>query len=80
MDDFSINMCVGMAIIFVWQKMNQKNVDVIVPAVSFDLICGDDIWTLPSFILALAKVNPSICIKFLSRSMNTKLDVFINNF
>jgi len=75
---FAIDMCVGTAIVFVWQKINRKNADVMVPAVAAGLLCGDGIWTLPSSILALAKVNPPICMKFLSRSMNSKVDAFIN--
>eukprot|EP00253_Pinus_taeda_P000745 PITA_00745 len=75
---FAIDMCVGTSIVFVWQKMNRKNADVMVPAVASGLICGDGVWTLPSSFLALAKVNPPICMKFLSRSMNNKVDAFIN--
>jgi len=75
---FAIDMCVGTTIVFVWQKINRKRADVMVPAVASGLICGDGVWTLPSSILALAKVNPPICMKFLSRSMNTKVDAFIN--
>uniref|UniRef100_A0A0C9S916 TSA: Wollemia nobilis Ref_Wollemi_Transcript_9812_2388 transcribed RNA sequence n=1 Tax=Wollemia nobilis TaxID=56998 RepID=A0A0C9S916_9CONI len=75
---FTIDMCVGTAIVFVWQKMNRKNADVMVAAVASGLICGDGIWTLPSSILALAKVNPPICMKFLSRSTNARVDSFLN--
>ncbi|GMI88477.1 hypothetical protein HRI_002517000 [Hibiscus trionum] len=31
---------------------------------SFCLICGDGLWLLPSFILALFKVRPPICMSF----------------
>jgi hypothetical protein len=41
------------------------------------LICGDGIWVLPQSVLALAKVKPPICMKFLSRTMNDKVDVFL---
>jgi len=76
---FAIDMCVGTAIVFVWQKMNRKEADLMVPAVAAGLLCGDGIWSLPSAILALAKVNPPICMKFLSRSVNTKVDIFLGN-
>lgn len=75
---FAIDMCVGTAIVFVWQKINRKDADVMVPAVASGLLCGDGVWTLPASFLALAKVNPPICMKFLSRSMNTKVDAFIS--
>jgi len=74
---FAIDMCVGTVIVFVWQKINRKDADVMVPAVAAGLLCGDGIWTLPASFLALAKVNPPICMKFLSRSMNNKVNVFI---
>ncbi|MFS7920589.1 hypothetical protein Hanom_Chr03g00226641 [Helianthus anomalus] len=49
------------------------------PAVASGLICGDGIWTLPSSILAFAGVNPPICMKFLSRSTNVKVDAFLGS-
>ncbi|THG16308.1 hypothetical protein TEA_022572 [Camellia sinensis var. sinensis] len=69
---FAIDMCVGSLILFVWQKINKKKADAFGPAVASGLICGDGIWTLPSSILALAGVNPPICMKFLSRTANAK--------
>ncbi|GMP26814.1 hypothetical protein CsSME_00003097 [Camellia sinensis var. sinensis] len=69
---FAIDMCVGSLILFVWQKIHKKKADAFGPAVASGLICGDGIWTLPSSILALAGVNPPICMKFLSRTANAK--------
>ncbi|XP_043694866.1 probable metal-nicotianamine transporter YSL7 [Telopea speciosissima] len=74
---FTIDMCVGSLILFVWQKVNRVKADAFGPAVASGLICGDGIWTLPSSILALAGVNPPICMKFLSRSTNTRVDAFL---
>ncbi|KAG6486605.1 probable metal-nicotianamine transporter YSL14 [Zingiber officinale] len=74
---FAIDMCVGSLILFVWQKINKAKADAFAPAVASGLICGDGIWTLPQSVLALAKVNPPICMKFLSRSMNEKVDAYI---
>ncbi|XP_010541874.1 PREDICTED: metal-nicotianamine transporter YSL1 [Tarenaya hassleriana] len=64
---FAIDMCVGTLIVFVWEKMNRKKAEVMVPAVASGLICGEGLWTLPESVLALAGVNPPICMKF-SRS------------
>ncbi|GAV59900.1 OPT domain-containing protein [Cephalotus follicularis] len=75
---FAIDMCVGSLILFVWQKYNKAKADAFGPAVASGLICGDGIWTLPSSILALAGVNPPICMKFLSRVTNAKVDAFLN--
>ncbi|KAI4374449.1 hypothetical protein MLD38_012442 [Melastoma candidum] len=76
---FAIDMCVGSLILFIWEKVNKPNADAFGPAVASGLICGDGIWTLPSSILALAGVEPPICMKFLSRSKNTKVDAFLGN-
>ncbi|KAK9265464.1 hypothetical protein L1049_016005 [Liquidambar formosana] len=75
---FAIDMCLGSLILFVWQMKNKAQADAFGPAVAAGLICGDGIWVLPSSILALAGVNPPICMKFLSRATNTKVDNFLS--
>ena len=62
---FAIDMCLGTLIVFVWHKLNKKKADLMVPAVASGLICGEGLWVLPASILALAKINPPICMKFL---------------
>ncbi|CAA3024844.1 probable metal-nicotianamine transporter YSL7 [Olea europaea var. sylvestris] len=74
---FAIDMCIGSLILFIWEKIDKKKADAFGPAVASGLICGDGIWTLPSSILALAGVNPPICMKFLSRKINAKVDAFL---
>ncbi|GLJ52597.1 hypothetical protein SUGI_1119450 [Cryptomeria japonica] len=64
---FAIDMCVGTVIVYTWQRLNPRKADMLVPAVASGLICGDGLWLLPSSILALTKVKPPICMKFLSR-------------
>ncbi|KAJ4957417.1 hypothetical protein NE237_024528 [Protea cynaroides] len=76
---FAIDMCVGSLILFVWQKLNRAKADAFGPAVASGLICGDGIWTLFSSILALAKVTPPICMKFLSSSDNARVDAFLGS-
>lgn len=63
---FAIDMCVGSLILFAWQYKNRVKADTYAPAVASGLICGDGIWTLPSSLLALAGVNPPLCMKFVS--------------
>ncbi|GLU12797.1 hypothetical protein SLE2022_294560 [Rubroshorea leprosula] len=75
---FAIDMCVGSLILFVWERVNKAKADAFGPAVASGLICGDGIWTLPSSILALAGVKPPICMKFLSRATNDKVDNFLS--
>ncbi|WRX24237.1 Oligopeptide transporter [Theobroma cacao] len=76
---FAIDMCVGSLILFVWEKINKAKADAFGPAVASGLICGDGIWTLPSSILALAGVKPPICMKFLSRATNARVDKFLGS-
>ncbi|XP_010112079.2 probable metal-nicotianamine transporter YSL8, partial [Morus notabilis] len=76
---FAIDMCVGSLVVFVWEKLNKAKADALVPAVASGLICGDGIWTLPASILAVAGVKPPICMKFLSRAANVKVDKFLDS-
>ncbi|KAJ8511251.1 hypothetical protein OPV22_001685 [Ensete ventricosum] len=74
---FAIDMCLGSAILYVWEWINKAKADAFGPAVASGLICGDGIWSLPQSVLALAQVKPPICMKFLSRKMNDKVDAYI---
>ncbi|KAL6508279.1 Metal-nicotianamine transporter ysl3 [Orobanche hederae] len=61
---FAVDMCVGSLVVFVWDRVNRRKAALMVPAVASGLICGDGLWVLPSCILAMAKVNPPICMSF----------------
>ncbi|CAJ2661000.1 unnamed protein product [Trifolium pratense] len=76
---FAIDMCVGSLILFVWQKADKAKADAFASAVASGLICGDGIWSLPSSFLALGGVQPPICMKFLSRAVNVKVDTFLGS-
>jgi len=76
---FAIDMCVGSLVLFIWERINKAKADAFAPAVASGLICGDGIWTLPQSVLALAKVKPPICMKFLKRTTNDKVDTFLSN-
>lgn len=76
---FAIDMCVGSLILYVWERINKEKADAFAPAVASGLICGDGIWTLPASILALAGVKPPICMKFLSRAANQRVDTLLGN-
>ncbi|XP_039688254.1 probable metal-nicotianamine transporter YSL7 [Medicago truncatula] len=76
---FAIDMCVGSLILFIWQKVDRAKADALGSAVASGLICGDGIWSLPSSFLALAGVQPPICMKFLSRAANAKVDNFLGS-
>ncbi|KAL0356433.1 UNVERIFIED_CONTAM: putative metal-nicotianamine transporter YSL5 [Sesamum radiatum] len=76
---FAIDMCVGSLILYIWQKVNKAKADAFGPAVASGLICGDGMWTLPNSILALAGVRPPICMKFISRATNSRVDKFLGS-
>lgn len=75
---FAIDMCIGSLILFVWERIDKVKANAFGPAVASGLICGDGLWTLPQSVLALAQVRPPICMKFLSRSANVKVDEFLS--
>ncbi|KAL1210107.1 putative metal-nicotianamine transporter YSL6 [Cardamine amara subsp. amara] len=61
---FAIDMFVGTVILFVWERINRKDADDFAGAVASGLICGDGIWTIPSAILSILRINPPICMYF----------------
>ncbi|KAJ4822821.1 hypothetical protein Tsubulata_015823 [Turnera subulata] len=72
---FAIDMCVGSLIIFLWKKFGDKQrATDFCPAVASGLICGDSLWGIPAAILSLAKVNPPMCIRFLTAADYTKVN------
>lgn len=61
---FAIDMFVGTVILFVWERINRKDSEDFAGAVASGLICGDGIWTIPSAILSIFKIDPPICMYF----------------
>ncbi|KAG9141953.1 hypothetical protein Leryth_009303 [Lithospermum erythrorhizon] len=61
---FAIDMFVGTVILFVWERINKKDAEDYSGAVASGLICGDGIWTIPSAILSIFKIDPPICMYF----------------
>ncbi|CAN6249429.1 unnamed protein product [Urochloa humidicola] len=74
---FAIDMFLGSVILFVWEWADKAQADAFGYAVASGLICGDGVWTLPQAVLSLFNVKPPICMKFLSRGVNYKVDDFI---
>ncbi|CAJ1932931.1 unnamed protein product [Sphenostylis stenocarpa] len=75
---FAIDMCIGSLILFLWEKRNKSKANDYVPALASGLICGDSLWSVPAAILSLAGASPPICMKFLSRAVNKKVDTFLS--
>ncbi|KAG6400681.1 hypothetical protein SASPL_137523 [Salvia splendens] len=61
---FAIDMFIGTVILFIWERINRKEAEDYAGAVASGLICGDGIWTIPSAILSIFKVDPPICMYF----------------
>ncbi|KAK9104110.1 hypothetical protein Scep_020954 [Stephania cephalantha] len=61
---FAIDMFVGTVILFIWERLNRKDAEDYAGAVASGLICGDGIWTIPSAILSIFRINPPICMYF----------------
>ncbi|CAN6472526.1 unnamed protein product [Victoria cruziana] len=61
---FAIDMFVGTVILYVWERMNKKDAEVYAGALASGLICGDGIWTIPSAILSIFRINPPMCMSF----------------
>ncbi|KAL6565469.1 putative metal-nicotianamine transporter ysl7 [Orobanche hederae] len=75
---FTIDMCIGSLILFLWKRENKKQANEFAPAVASGMICGESLWGIPAAILSLANVNPPICMNFLSASDYVKVDKFLH--
>ncbi|WCJ24096.1 YELLOW STRIPE like 6 [Euphorbia peplus] len=62
--NFAIDMFVGTVIGYVWMRRSKKGVEDYGGAVASGLICGDGLWTIPSAVLAILRINPPICMNF----------------
>lgn len=61
---FAVDMFIGTVILFVWERLNKKDAEDYAGAVASGLICGDGIWTIPSAILSILRIDPPICMYF----------------
>lgn len=63
---FAIDMCLGSLLVIFWRRSDKQTANLLSVVVASGLICGDGLWALPSSLLAIFKVEPPICMKFLS--------------
>uniref|UniRef100_A0A0E0KSZ4 Uncharacterized protein n=1 Tax=Oryza punctata TaxID=4537 RepID=A0A0E0KSZ4_ORYPU len=77
---FAIDMFMGSVILYFWEWRNKDEAQSFGPAVASGLMCGDGLWALPQAVLSLVNVNPPLCMKFLSRAANAKVDTFLGNY
>lgn len=61
---FAIDMFVGTVILFIWERLNKKDAEDYAGAMASGLICGDGIWTVPSAVLSIFRIDPPICMSF----------------
>ncbi|PIA59641.1 hypothetical protein AQUCO_00400499v1, partial [Aquilegia coerulea] len=64
---FSISMCIGSLILFLWRLTNRAQADTYASAIASGMICGDGIWTLPSALLSLFGVQAPFHINWFHR-------------
>ncbi|RZC85738.1 hypothetical protein C5167_026410 [Papaver somniferum] len=75
---YAIDMCIGSLYRYWRERNNKAEADAFVPAIASGLICGDSLWGMPASALSLMNAKPPMCMKFLSRDTNTKVDAFLN--
>ncbi|CAN6464677.1 unnamed protein product [Victoria cruziana] len=61
---FAIDMFLGTVILYIWERISKKDAEEYAGALASGLICGDGIWTIPSAILSIFKINPPVCMSF----------------
>ncbi|KAM0840399.1 hypothetical protein ACQ4PT_059686 [Festuca glaucescens] len=78
--DFTIDMCLGSAVLFIWTRMNSRSADLLSSAVAAGLICGEGLFALPSAVLGIFSVQPPMCMKFFPSGKEVDVvDSFLNN-
>jgi OPT family oligopeptide transporter len=68
---FGVDMFIGTVILFVWQKVNRRDADDYAVAAASGLICGDGIWSIPSAVLSILKIDPPVCMSFMPSSASS---------
>uniref|UniRef100_A0A0E0N8V1 Metal-nicotianamine transporter YSL7 n=1 Tax=Oryza rufipogon TaxID=4529 RepID=A0A0E0N8V1_ORYRU len=72
-----VGMCIGSLVAYLWEKMDAGRGRMLSPALASGLICGDGVGSILLSMLTLMGARAPICIKFLSRGDNVKLDAFL---
>jgi len=72
-----IDMFVGSLVLYLWRCANPIKAPAFAMAVASGMICGDGLGMLLSSTMALTQAQAPICIKFMSRTANVKLDAFL---
>ncbi|TVU18566.1 hypothetical protein EJB05_34672, partial [Eragrostis curvula] len=62
---FTITMCLGSTLLYVWNKNNSQSAELLSSVVAAGLIGGGGLFALPKAVLSMNKVEPPMCMKFL---------------
>ncbi|OEL24243.1 putative metal-nicotianamine transporter YSL1 [Dichanthelium oligosanthes] len=80
---FTIDMFLGSLIVIIWRRADKQAANLLSVVMASGMICGDGFWALPSSLLAMFKVQPPICMKFLSTyqhdQMQQHFDPYLTN-
>lgn len=71
---FAMDMTMGSLILVIWRKADKQGATMLYVVVASGLICGDGLWSLPSAFLSTFKVQPPICMKFLSSYQTDQME------
>ena len=70
---FTMDMSIGAVILVIWRYFAPADALISAPLVASALIASDGVWSVPSAILALAKVNPPMCAQVCTLRYHTTL-------
>ncbi|KAM3333474.1 hypothetical protein ACQJBY_028524 [Aegilops geniculata] len=73
----AIDMCVGSLVLYLWTRSDRDGAQAFGPVLASGLICGDGLFSIPYALLARYGVTPPICIRFVAREQNEKLDAYL---
>ncbi|KAL6640852.1 hypothetical protein ACP70R_021975 [Stipagrostis hirtigluma subsp. patula] len=73
----AIGMFIGSMAMYLWWRLNGDGAQRLSPMVAAGLICGDGFGSLMTSTLVLFKVGAPICVTFVPRDMNKRLDAFL---
>uniref|UniRef100_J3M5A9 Uncharacterized protein n=2 Tax=Oryza brachyantha TaxID=4533 RepID=J3M5A9_ORYBR len=77
---FTIDMCLGHALLLVWTKINRQSAELLSSALAAGLICGEGLFQMPAALLSIFKVHPPICMKFIPSGKEVQVvDSFLRN-
>eukprot|EP00884_Botryococcus_braunii_P021600 jgi/Botrbrau1/8123/Bobra.0308s0016.1 len=69
--NYAVTMGMGSVIKYLWERSDPAAADLFVIPAAAGLIVGDGLWSVPAAILALAKVEPPICMSFTTAAAGT---------